>query len=405
MVPPIPNESSVHLQTHAARSGHSPDDDLLTSPVVSAKINRMAGKSKGVTLRDVAARAGVSVATASVAIAGRPSGNCMVSEPVARRIRSIAKELRYRPNIYAQRLSKRNSHTIALVIKSSIWHNIMWSIGGVQQVFKDKGYEEIFCMHPNSLEAESRHLERCLEARVKGMLVFPLLGMDGKTNAAKCNEIAELEQVPIVQIGIALPGCRVPSVVADEQQGVYDAVQRLAQLGHKRITHITLDGYAGASPASPFMHAHQRYRGYEQAMSELNLKQHVLTIDPNLPLDNSFESAVELTRKLLTGRTPPTAMVVYSDTLAAAALTGARATGLQVPEDVSIVGVDKSAFTDVVRPKLGMVMLPHHELGMRGAQMLLDMIDGVKTPVTNVRVRSPFDEGQTVAPPRPRSKA
>jgi DNA-binding LacI/PurR family transcriptional regulator len=362
----------------------------------------MPAKSKGVTLRDVAARAGVSIATASVAISGKPSGNCCVSESVAEKIRGIARELRYRPNIYAQRLSRQNSHTIALVIKSSIWHNIMWSIGAMQKTFHEKGYEEIFCMHPNSLEQEARHLERCLEARVKGILIYPLLGMDGKTNAAKVNEISEIERVPVVQLGIALPGCRVPSVVADEQQGVYAAVRHLAELGHKRIAHLTLDGYASASPTSPFLHAHCRYRGYQQAMDEVGLKEHVVTVDPYLSLDPSFEAASDLARKLAETRNGPTAIIAYSDSLSAAAMAGVRQAGLRVPEDVSVVGIDKSAYTDLVRPKLAMVKLPHDALGATGAQMLLNMIDG--QAVNSVRLPPPFDPGQTIAPRRGASR-
>lgn len=373
---------------------------LLTPPGKSIRLSGMAGRrNKGVTLRDVAARAGVSIATASVAISGKPSGNCCVSESVAKKIRSIAAELRYRPNIYAQRLSRQNSHTIALVIKSSIWHNIMWSIGAVQKTFHEKGYEEIFCMHPNSLEQEARHLERCLEARVKGILIYPLFAMDGKTNAAKVNEISEIEKVPVVQLGISLPGCKAPSVVADEQRGVYEAVQQLARFGHRRIAHITLVGYSSESLTSPFIHAHNRHSGYCQAIEKLGLKEQVIEIDPYLNLEQSYEAAAERVKALTTERNGPTAFIAYSDTLAAAAMAGAQQAGLRVPQDVSIVGIDKSAYTDLVRPRLSMVMLPHGELGATGAQMLLNMIDA-QPATASVRLPTPFDPGETVAPRR-----
>jgi DNA-binding LacI/PurR family transcriptional regulator len=380
-----------------------PKEADLARSVKPPRIRHMAAETKEVTLRDVAARAGVSIATASVAIAGKSSGTCCVSEPVAERIRLIAKWMGYRPNIHAQRLSRRDSRTIALIIKSSIWHNIMWSIGAVQKTFKEKGYEEIFCMHPNSLEQEARHLERCLEARVRGILIFPLLNVDGRTNAAKYNEIHEIEKVPLVQIGIALPGCRAPSVIADEQRGVYDVVRQLAELGHRRIAHVTLDGYGDSSFTSPFLHAHHRFRGYQEAMEELGLKQQVAVVDPLLSFEDSFESVTQLARRLVSGRGAPTAIIVYSDSLAAAAMRGVRQAGLRVPKDVSIVGVDKSAFTDVVRPRLSMVILPHDELGAIGSNMLLDMIDG--KPAKSVQIRAAFDQGRTIAAPRARSRA
>src|SRR5438552_11656327 len=83
-------------------------------------------RSKRVTLADVAAKAGVSVATASVAITGRPSGNCRVSPAVAEKIRRAARQLNYHPNLQARNLSTQRTHTIALLIKRAAWHNAMF---------------------------------------------------------------------------------------------------------------------------------------------------------------------------------------------------------------------------------------------------------------------------------------
>jgi len=148
--------------------------------------------NKIVTLKDVAAHAGVSVATASAAIKGRPSGNCRVSKDVARKILQSAKLLRYRPNMYARRLSLGQSHTVALVVKCSVWHNLIWPITSAQKALRQKHYDEIFLMHYDSLDQESRRLEMCLEARVAGILIFPLVDINGQTNARKINEIMEI---------------------------------------------------------------------------------------------------------------------------------------------------------------------------------------------------------------------
>jgi len=77
-------------------------------------------KTKRITLADVAAKAGVSVATASVAITGRRSGNCRVSPAVAEKIRAVAHELHYRPNLQARNLSTQRTHNVAMLIKRAV---------------------------------------------------------------------------------------------------------------------------------------------------------------------------------------------------------------------------------------------------------------------------------------------
>src|SRR5688572_20940535 len=197
-----------------------------------AKIQR-----KRVTLGDVAAKAGVSVATASVAITGRPSGNCRVSTAVAEKIRRAARQLNYRPNIYARNLSTQRTHTVAMLVKRSNWHNAMYFLASAQRVLRERGYTEIFLMHLNDqLESEREHIELALDRRVEGILIMPVIAREGGgTNCALLNEVHEEDGIPVVQMTLALPDCVAPAVTVDETGGVYDAVKRLRALGHTRI--------------------------------------------------------------------------------------------------------------------------------------------------------------------------
>ena len=354
--------------------------------------------NKVVTLKDVAAHAGVSVATASAAIKGRPSGNCRMSKDVASKILQSAKLLRYRPNLYARRLSLGQSRTVALVVKYSVWHNLIWPITSAQKVLRQKHYDEIFLMHYDSLDQEARHLEMCLEARVDGILIFPLVDINGQTNARKINEIMEIEKVPIVQIGVALPGCEAPFVIADEVQGAFGAVKKLAEMGHRRIAHLTLVRFDQPQATNPFLHAHRRYSGYCKAMSEFGLTPFVRAVDGTRPPDVAFNQMVQLAREVASGDDAPTAMLVYSDSLAAAAMLGIQKAGLRVPQDISVIGVDRSPLTDSVRPILSMVALPHEQLGAAGIQMLLGMIQG--EGAQSIQLPSCLEPGETLAPAR-----
>src|SRR4051812_44320015 len=174
-------------------------------------------KSKRVTLADVAAKAGVSVATASVAITGRPSGNCRVSPAVAEKIRRAAALLQYRPNLQARNLSTQRTQTIALLIKRASWHNAMNYVSAAQRILRDNGYLELCTLHhDNELATERTNLELCIERRVEGIIAMPLIDLSGKANVELFNQIHQDEGIPVVHLGLALPGCVAPSVVADE---------------------------------------------------------------------------------------------------------------------------------------------------------------------------------------------
>jgi len=203
---------------------------------------------KRVTLADVAALAGVSVATASVAITGRPSGNCRVSPAVAEKIRRAAKELHYRPNLQARSLSTQRTRTIAMLIKRSSWHNAMYYVGAAQRVLRSRGYSET-------------------------ILALPLIDPDGKANVEMYNRLHTEEKIPVVQLALALPGCVAPSVSIDVIKGVAKTVTLLHAMGHRRIAMATLAGYDDATELTPHFFAQQVYRGYRQGMAELNLSE------------------------------------------------------------------------------------------------------------------------------------
>src|SRR5688572_17380972 len=146
-------------------------------------------RRKRVTLADVAAKAGVSVATASVAITGRPSGNCRVSAEVAEKIRAAARELNYRPNIQARNLSTQRTHTVAMVIKRASWHNAVFYVSAMQRMLRARGFADTFMLHPdNRLDTEREQLERCVDRRVEGIIAIPVIDVDGRANVEVYNQ-------------------------------------------------------------------------------------------------------------------------------------------------------------------------------------------------------------------------
>lgn len=369
--------------------------------MISKLLPGQAMPRKVVTLRDVAERAGVSVATASAAISGRRSGNCRVSVDVAQKIRRTAQELRYRPNLHAKRLSSGFTRTVALVVKCSAWHNMIWPVSAAQGLLHKNDYDDIFLLHDDDLKLESRHLRMCIEARVGGILFFPLVDLAGRDNTAEINDIYQRENIPVVQLGLALPGCQAPSVVTDEANGTYKAVLELAALGHRDIAHLTFPTYASAQKNNPFIHAHRRFVGYQKAMKELGLPLRVLALgEDQWQNDRAFHYMSQMANQLAKSRSCPTAVVVYSDVLAAAALAGFRDAGLRIPQDISIIGIDKSPLSEAVRPSLSLVSFPYQQIGTIGTEMLMQMMNGES--VKSVLLPPTIEGRDTIAAPAKR---
>ena len=333
---------------------------------------------KRVTLADVAAKAGVSVATASVAITGRPSGNCRVSVEVAERIRAAARELNYRPNIQARSLSTQRTNTVAMLIKRAAWHNAMYYVSAMQRMLRARGYAETFMLHPdNRLETEREQLETCIERRVEGIIIIPVIDLQGHCNVELLNQIHRDEGIPIVQLGLALPGCIAPAVTMDEIQGVSGGVRLLHAMGHRRIAHATMPGYDDPEYLNPYRQAHLRYLGYRKAVTDLGMREQVFAIEGDYSeIALLYDRAREMAAQVAAAVPRPTAVITFTDYTAAGLVSGLFDLGLRVPDDISVLAVGEQPFDRMLRPALSTLAPQFDKIGEVATQTLLQMIDG-----------------------------
>src|SRR5205814_915784 len=154
------------------------------------------------------------------------------------------------------------------------------------------------------LESERQQLEMCIERQVEGIIILPLIDLDGSTNAKLLNEIHQDEKIPIVQVGIEVPDCVAPSVLVDETEGIYHAVKELYAMGHRDIAHVTLQHYGESSPANPYRHAYLRYAGYKKAVDELKIKERIFTPQTDeITVAIDFDMAVELSHHIAKEKT------------------------------------------------------------------------------------------------------
>jgi LacI family transcriptional regulator len=155
-----------------------------------------------------------------------------------------------------------------------------------------------------------------------------------------------------------------PSVTADDRGGMRLAVEHVHELGHERIA------YVGGSPA--LSTGAGRRDGFVRAMSELGL-----AIDDDrvaVGVAYAEEEGARLTRDLLNRGETPTAIVAGNDLMALGCIDALRDAGLGVPGDVSVVGFNDMDFSERFCPPLTTIRVPHHELGVQAAELLLERL-------------------------------
>lgn len=310
------------------------------------------------TIQDVAARAGVSVATVSRALRGLPH----VAPATRRRVLRAADELRYVAHPHASRLAAGRSDTVGMVVpRLSQWF-FGHVVCGAEAVLTAAGYELLLynlggpCARKHFLAVQP------FRRRVDGIIVVDL-PLDDEAQATLAGT-----GTPVVAVGI--PSARFPTVTIDNVAAAATATRHLVNLGHRRI------GLIGNLPddALSFGAPRERREGYQRALHERGLE-----VRADLQVRGSFsvKGGAEAMAQLLAAERPPSAVFAQSDEMAIGALRTVRDSGLRIPEDISIVGFDDHDMAEILG--LTTVAQPVVEQGEAAAELLLTMMDGIGT--------------------------
>jgi LacI family transcriptional regulator len=316
-----------------------------------------------VTLRDVAARAGVHPATASRAL--NPETRLLVREDTARRVLEAAEVLGYHPNPVARSLRTRRSNTVGVLIPDLTNPLFPPIVRALEDRLAAAGYVALIGNTDGDGERERLVFRRMRARHVDGMVLAtahlsdPLLA-----DAARAG-------LPVVLMNRMAQDHSLDSVSVDNERGMWMAVAHLAAEGHKRIAHI-----AGPQEVST---GFSRYRGFLSAMEA-----HGLEADPDLIITAkafSIEEGLRCTRALLERRSDCAAVAAGNDMLAIGCFAALEEAGLNCPADLSVVGFNDMPFMDRLRPPLTTIRFPHYQLGTEAAQLLLERIGGQGGPV------------------------
>ncbi len=328
------------------------------------------------TIIDVARRAGVSKSLVSRVMRGESS----VSASSRAAVVAAAEELGYRANAVARSLVQRRTYNVGVVV--SDLHNIFFAevLDGLYAAAAEGGYRTLITTGNRDPAAEERALEQLLELRADGVVLA-----GSRMPAAAIAAAARV--VPIAAVGsvLQLPGVDV--VVDDDFAGAVLAVEHLAGLGHRDIALIDGGGGAGAA---------ERRAGYRSAMESVGLKSHV-RIEPG---DFTESGGHEGARRLLASRRRPTAIFASNDQSAVGALNAVNEAGLDVPDDVSLMGYDNTALAALRHISLTTIHQPRNQIGEMAMKAVLRRIERPGSPARRHVLAPKLVVRATTAPPR-----
>ena len=310
-----------------------------------------AASQRPVGIRDVAKAAGVSVATASLALNGQPG----VAEETRRRIVAAAEQLGYRANPQAQALRRGRTTTYGFVVRNFANPFFLEVLAGAQQVAADSGATLLVLDARYSPERERRHVQEMAVQRVAGLAIAPV----GPGESIRLWQ--ELRPgAPVVALNSSADGitgvCRVSP---DNAAAVELPMRRLAELGHTSVAFLSAPRQLVADP--------DRLRHFRRLARELGVRPRVVYS----PL--ALADVQQAIGKLLADPGPPTAIITNSDYTAHAIYKAARELSLPVGPGVSVVGHDDLPTSELLDPPLATIRMDLQAMGRALMMRLLQL--------------------------------
>lgn len=323
-----------------------------------------------VTIVEVAKAAGVSPATVS-----RVVGNYgYVSEETRRKVQTAVDELGYHPDTIARSMVTKSTRTIGLVVTDITNPFFAQLARGVESVAWQNGYTLILANTDEDSERERAIISALQEKRVDAFIIVPA----SSRNAPHLDELLK-SGAPVVLLDRGVKNLAVDAVMVDNEEGAYQAVTHLIQLGHSRIG-IILD--------NPEITTNQeRLAGYERAIND-----HGLSLEKELIRSCQYtrQSAYELVRAMLQTSVRPTALFTTNNFMTIGAIKAVNEAGLNIPKDIALVGFDDLEWNQVNYPQLTAVAQPVAEMGRLAGQRILARLKGENSPAMEIRLKTRF---------------
>jgi len=301
-----------------------------------------------VTVRDVAAAAGVSAATASRAMSGHPS----VNPELVRRVLKASADLGYSANVFARALRTQRTDTIGMVVPSISNPYFVVAVEAVEKALADSGRSLILCDSRDSVETEAARIDLLVHRMVDGLVVIPV-STEGSVPALR----AAAQDVPVVQFDRIAEAAGTDFVGGDNTDGVRQCIEHLRERGCATFAYI------GARPTTST--ATERLRAFQDLTTHDPAPDHWLLLG-----EFTADWGQAAAARMLAAGDLPDAIVCGADVIAVSLLTALRGAGVHVPDAVKVVSYDDSDLGRLTVPRLTSVHQPVDSMAREAVRLL-----------------------------------
>lgn len=327
------------------------------------------------TLKDVAIKAGTSIATASNVISGKKGK--FVSEKLRCKVLNAASELGYLPNMVARSMKGKSRRIIAMLVPELYNSVYMRMVMGAERVATERGYLMLICSTLEEPSREEGYIQSLIAQQVDGFLLA--VSLKGATNA----ELLERLGMPFVVLDRPfVSSFPYESVTFDEKQAVRKAFMHLYDKGHRSICYI---GPVGSLVV-------ERRNAFKDVVREMNLDEKKCPV--HLLFMNDDESE-RLLKECMSERSC-TALIIGHHMIAEHMVKQMRKHNIKVPEDFSVIIIGNPIWTELSGPGFTAVELPHPEVGRLASQRLIDRIEGSKEKKKSIVIECELIERSSV---------
>lgn len=319
------------------------------------------------SIKDVAAKSGVSAATVSHVI----NNTRFVADSTKEKIMSAMEELKYVPNSMARSLRTNKTRTVALLIPDISNFFFTELAEAIESVLSKNGYSLFLCNTGEDIFVEKKQIMLMSSQLVSGIIIAP-------TNRDfDYRSLFTDENYPIVFIDRKTNELQGDAIIVDGKRATYKAVSCLIDKGHKRIGYI-----AGRSSLST---TDERLAGYLEAIEGKGI-----AIDESLIKrgDSKYESGYKLTEELL--ETNTTAIFVSNNLMAVGAMKCLSNKNISIPERMAIIGFDDYNWSTITNPPLSTIKQPVTKLGTTAAELILKRIENPIGPFIEISLPAEY---------------
>lgn len=319
-----------------------------------------------ITLKKIAKEFDVSISTVSKAL----KDSHEISIEVKEKIKAFAHLHNYKPNSLALNLRNQKTKTIGVILPEIVHHFFTKVITGIEQLANEKGYNVMICLSNESYEKEVLNLQMLANGVVDGIILSVSKETEELDDYRHFTDLIQ-NGIPLVMFDRVVDNVKCNKVIADDVRGAFEATEHLIQNGRSKIVLITTPDYVVVG--------NERKLGYLKALSEYQVevrKELVLRVEHEDQIESKLKNLILTSNR-------PDGIFAVNEVYAAIAMRVCRENGLEIPEDIEVIGFTDGLISEFTSPSLTTVAQHGRTMGRKALELLLEEINSQEPEYTH----------------------